>query len=204
MLSFDRWQSLFQQLGLTANPLTFDQLQGAYRQPQRFYHTANHILDCLAHLDRHRALAQNPAAIELALWFHDAVYDSRAGDNEAQSADWATVCLKQQGATVAMQQRIEQLILATAGHCVSADPDVQLMLDIDLSILGQSPSTFARYDQAIRQEYAWVPEAVYQKKRRAVLQSFLQRTFIYQTSALRQRYESVARQNLTRSLKSYP
>jgi len=201
-LSFSRWQRVSQSLAIAPDAATFGQLQQAYRSPHRHYHTTKHILHCLSLLDDHRRWATHPAEVELALWFHDAVYDTRATDNEAKSAAWADHYLQQQRASPASRQRIVSMILSTAGHCPTVTSDARLLLDIDLSILGQEAPTFAQYDQAIRAEYVWVPLAHYCEKRRAILQAFLERDFIYQTLPFCQRYEAVARHNLTRLLET--
>jgi predicted metal-dependent HD superfamily phosphohydrolase len=57
------------------------------------------------------------------------------------------------------------------------------------------------YAHAIRQEYAWVPEADFRTGRRRVLESFLQRERFYFTAGMRDR-EPAARQNLAAELQS--
>jgi predicted metal-dependent HD superfamily phosphohydrolase len=47
----------------------------ARREPQRRYHTLQHLRECLGHLEAVLDQVPDPAAIELALWFHDAVYE---------------------------------------------------------------------------------------------------------------------------------
>lgn len=92
------------------------------------------------------------------------------------------------------------MILATRSH--QADGcDAELMLDIDLGILGQPPAVFDLYDEAIRKEYAWVPESRYLAGRAAVLQSFLDRPSIYSTRTFRDAYEEQARRNLESRIK---
>ncbi len=201
MLHLDRWQALSQRLAIPADITTFHQLQAAYQEPHRAYHTSEHLCHCLSLLDRHRGIADHPEEVELALWFHDAVYHPQATDNERQSADWVLQYLQQQRASSLIGQRISQMILATADHAQAIAPDTQLLLDIDLAILGQDAEHFDRYDCAIRQEYAWVPLAHYRRRRRAVLLSFLEKPTIYQTTAFQQRYETTARQNLRRAVR---
>ena len=173
----------------------------AYRQPYRTYHTLDHIRDCLAQFDLVRHLARCPDEVELALWCHDVIYDPHAADNEAQSAAWTARILRQ--ATVAddVVARVTALILATQHHTLPDDPDAALVVDIDLSILGQSVVEFDRYEAAIRQEYHWVPETAYREARLRVLESFLTRPSIYQTATFRERYEALAQVNLARSIR---
>jgi predicted metal-dependent HD superfamily phosphohydrolase len=175
----------------------FAELTAAYSQPTRHYHTRRHIAACLRDLQQWRELAERPNEIAVALWFHDAVYDTHRDDNEARSADWACRYLDAARAPRDAIARIAAMIRATATH-VAADPDAALLLDIDLAILGASPRSFAAYDRAIRAEYGWIPEPEYRLARRRVLASFLERATIYQTASIRQRREAQARRNLTR------
>ena len=100
-------------------------------------------------------------------------------------------------------QRIKNLIMATQHHTVTEDDtDGQLLLDIDLAILGQETARFNEYEQQIRQEYAWVSEQDFKSGRAAVLQSFLQREWIYQTDYFRGRLEQQARLNIQTALVS--
>lgn len=87
-----RWQGLWVRLGLAPPDGAIDALLAEYEAAHRHYHNLNHVLDCLELLDRHRHLAKRPAEVELAIWFHDAVYDTRRDDNEAASATGRPVC----------------------------------------------------------------------------------------------------------------
>uniref|UniRef100_A4XZU7 Metal-dependent phosphohydrolase n=1 Tax=Ectopseudomonas mendocina (strain ymp) TaxID=399739 RepID=A4XZU7_ECTM1 len=135
--------------------------------------------------------------VAVALWFHDAIYDVRGKTNERQSADWAIRTLAACKADQATLERVEQLILATKHDATPIRPDEQLLVDIDLAILGARPQRFAEYDQQVRAEYSWVPGLLYRMKRRSVLKSFLARPSIYSTSYFRERNESQARVNLS-------
>ena len=178
----------------------FAELAAAYAQPGRHYHTRRHIGACLRELQRWREIAESANEIAVALWFHDAVYDTHRTDNEARSADWACRYLEAARAPHDVIERIAAMIRATASH-LADDADTALLIDIDLAILGASPRAFAAYDRAIRAEYAWVPEQEYIPARRRVLAAFLERTTLYQTAPLRECYEARARTNLTRLLK---
>ena len=204
------WPRAWQQLGLTAPQDLLAQLLSAYSQPQRHYHTQQHLAECLSWLELAQELAQHPGEVEIALWFHDAVYDVRAHDNELRSAQWASQALQQCGATQAQIARVHALIMATCHGAPTPEKtqaqglrqtlrdeiDTQLLLDIDLAILGAAPARFAEYDQQVRAEYSWVPATIYSVKRKEVLQSFLQRPRIYGTEQLGRMLEAPARANL--------
>lgn len=172
----------------------------AYAEPHRHYHTQQHLLECLTLFDEQRALVDHPAPVAMALWFHDAVYDPRAPDNEAQSAAWAARALHAAGVPPASVQAIEALILATRHLTVPTDPATALLVDVDLAILGADPVRYAEYETQIRAEYAWVEPAMFASKRRAVLAQLQARQPLYQTAALRARLEAPARRNLAQAI----
>ncbi len=193
------WPLAWADLSLAPPPALHDQLIAAYQEPQRHYHSLQHLSECLAHFAAVRGQAQHPGEVALALWFHDAVYDVKGSANERQSADWAVRELQAAGAGAAVLSRVERLIMATqhgAAEPAAGEPDQQLLVDIDLSILGAAPERFAEYDRQVRAEYRWVPGIIYRMKRKAVLQSFLARPHIYGTAHFQQRYEAQARRNL--------
>jgi len=195
------WQSLWQSLNLVPPNNLLAELQAAYGQDQRFYHNQQHLQECLTLLEQVKHLAQQPQQIALALYFHDAVYDPQAHDNEAQSAAWATHVLKSSGASSVLIERIKQLIIVTQHHVISEDDnDAKLLLDIDLAILGQDSVRFNEYEQQIKQEYAWVADEAFKHGRSQVLESFLQREWIYQTDYFRGCLEQQARLNIQSAL----
>lgn len=191
-----RWQTLMHNLAGQPSLDTYQQLVCAYSEPHRYYHTAPHIDACLDHFDRVKALAQAPAVLEMALWFHDAVYQTQSNQNEQDSADWAIRFLQQAGTKADQCHQVHHLIMATAAHETHGDPDTALMVDIDLAILGQNPQTFADFETQIRHEYAWVPIAEYCQRRSQILETFVQRPQLYQTAYFHERYEAMARSNL--------
>ena len=90
MTTLERWTALWHRLGSRApRDRLYAEVMARYREKHRFYHGVDHLDDCLRQLDAHASLAAAPAEVELALWFHDAVYDVRASDNEERSAAWA-------------------------------------------------------------------------------------------------------------------
>jgi predicted metal-dependent HD superfamily phosphohydrolase len=182
-----------------------DELVRAYTAPDRHYHNLAHIEAMLALMGAHADVLSDPTSVEAAIWFHDVVYDTRAHDNEERSAELAAERL----AGLLSPDRIERIasmIRATADHVVpeSFDEafrrDCALFLDMDLGVLGGTPDEFAAYENAVRREYGWVPEALWSEGRRKVLQGFLARPAIYASPPFRASHEMGARENLTRSL----
>ena len=196
------WSTMWQQLQLTPPSTLAEALNAAYSQPHRYYHTLQHLQECLSLLTQLQHVATQPEQIALALYFHDAVYDVHASDNEVQSAAWATRLLHEIGADSVLIARIETLIMATQHHAPSlaSDTDSQLLVDIDLAILGREPTRFAEYEQQIRQEYYWVNTEQFKQGRGQVLRSFLERPTIYHTDYFRQHFEPQARENIQQLL----
>ena len=177
-----------------------DRLLAAWSEPQRRYHTLHHLGDCLALFEQAAHLAEHPAEVEIALWFHDAVYDLKSKDNEARSAAWADECLQAARAGQEVRERMHALIMATCHAALPTTLDERLLVDIDLSILGAPAERFDEYEVQVRQEYAWVPGPLFRRKRREILQGFLARPSIYSTEWFFSRREEQARDNLRRSL----
>lgn len=188
------------ELGVTSPGDIFAQLAVAYGENTRHYHTAKHVSECLLHFLKYRDAAKHPAEIEIAIWFHDAIYDTTKSDNEEQSAEWAKRYLTEQSVDPKSVNRIVEMILATKTH-QSQTADSALMVDIDLGILGATVDAFEAYDLAIHKEFYWVPTEQYCIGRSQVLSSFLKRETIYQTEVMRDLYEAQARENLSRKIK---
>ena len=159
-----------------------------------------HLLECLRGFDAVRHLAERPAEIELALWFHDAIYDVKRSDNEEQSANWATRELEAASVPKDVVARINALVMVTRHTGVPADNDQQLLVDIDLSILGAPMERFAEYETQIRDEYAFVPGFLFRRKRKQILKSFAERSRIYGTDHFHAALEQRARENLARAI----
>jgi predicted metal-dependent HD superfamily phosphohydrolase len=177
----------------------FGELVTRYGEAHRHYHTLAHLDACLGLLDRFRGSAQHPERVELALWFHDAVYDPTASDNERQSALLARSRLAAVGLPQEALEDIEAHVLATQHHRGSL-PDSELAIDLDLGILGASTPEFSYFERAIRKEYAHVPDREFALGRGALLQGLLTRPEIYRVGALREELEVRARANLERRM----
>lgn len=175
----------------------FAEIVERYGEDGRYYHTLEHVEEVLEWAAEMERLATDYAAVRLAAWFHDVVYDTRAADNEQQSAVFAGTRLAEMGVPGATVERVKGMILATADHVNrTGDVDTDILLDADLAILGSGAARFRRYCQAIRKEYGWVPEDVYRAGRIGVLERFLARERIYRTGWMFGRLEERARSNL--------
>lgn len=198
----DVWLAAWGMLGLPASDRVYQDLLQRCAEPHRAYHTLQHIGECLELFADARQLCSRPGEVAIAIWFHDAVYDTHAADNEQQSAELAATALRDAGAGAEVISRVRELILATA-HTVSPAPgDQTLLVDIDLAILGSDRDRFEQYEEQIRQEYCWVPEVAYREKRREVLMRFAIRSAICSTAFFQQRFERQARENLARAIES--
>lgn len=199
-LSQDRWTALWRDLGSTPPTGSFAELVSRYREPHRHYHNAEHILAALKHFDAFKALAMRPALVEYALWLHDVVYDSRAGDNEAKSADLAEQFLVAAGLPE-LANETRRLIMATTHTAPSGADDAGLVVDIDLSVLALPPADYAAYTRAVRREYEWVPEDQFRAGRCKVLGTLLSMLSLYSHPTLIAAWEFRARANIQEELK---
>jgi predicted metal-dependent HD superfamily phosphohydrolase len=191
------WQSL--ELPAPAAPRLAEVL-ARWDEPHRKYHTLQHLRECLALFDAHRDLAVHAGEVAIAIWFHDAVYETRRHDNEAESAAWAARVLAEAGASSEVVGRVRALIMATRHDGVVAGADARLLVDIDLAILGASPTRYAQYERQIREEYEHVPELLFREKRAEILRRFRAREPLFDTPAFVSAFESAAKANLVRAI----
>jgi predicted metal-dependent HD superfamily phosphohydrolase len=174
-----------------------------YNEPRRQYHTLQHLGECLDFFASAMELVTHPAEVEMALWFHDAIYNTTRQDNEAQSAQWAGTELSKAGVLPESIDRIQSLIMATCHTALPTTIDECCLVDIDLAILGSSTERFAEYEQQIRAEYNFVPETIFNQKRQEILQGFLDRSTIYSTKYFQDKLELRARGNIQQSVNLY-
>lgn len=195
-MNLDRWVGLMDAWGFGPNEETFQSLIAAYSEQGRCYHTTEHISACLRHLDRCQRAVDSLRRVEIALWFHDAIYEPLSSDNEKRSADWAMSFLEDNGAPDDDVAGVRRLVMATEHSAPASTKDEQILVDIDLSILGSTPSTYDVFERAVRQEYRLVPWLIYRKRRAAVLRGFLARPSIYTSGCFSEAVERQARDNL--------
>jgi len=186
--------------GFSDSDDVYNALIEAYSESHRAYHTVEHLTACFAHLDNVRSLCESPDEIELALWFHDAVYKPFSSTNEEDSAAWAQKFLRTQGASEDIISRIDSLIMVTKSHGQTISIDELLMVDIDLTILGTSAEIYGTYEKNIRTEYKKVPKFLFNKKRKEILVEFQNQERIFVHDYFHERLEAQARANLTNAI----
>ena len=197
-VNFERWSRACIAVSVAPDESEYRKVRRGWRSIGRHYHTLSHLEACLREFDSARELAVRPAEVELALWFHDAIYRSWRRDNEAQSAILAGQALR--AAPTDAVKRIRQMILATTHREAGFAGDTALVLDIDLTNLGTPPEIYGQFERAVRREYWWVPRARYVEGRRKLLNSLLERPAIYQNDRFYEKYEQPARANIAAAL----
>jgi predicted metal-dependent HD superfamily phosphohydrolase len=198
------WASLAYSLGAPADlgERVRRLLEDRYGEAHRAYHTLDHIAQVLDTVDTLAAAGepvQDLAAIRLAAWFHDAVYDPRRSDNEFASADLAGEVLEDWPLDAARRRRVRRLILATADH-IARTADERVLVDADLAILASDPQDYQAYIRAIRYEYAWLPEETFRAGRAAFLEGMCAREHLFATATMRTQAEIQALRNLQAEL----
>lgn len=182
---------------------SFQAFYRSYQAPGRFYHNFHHLRALFLEKDLKEDLLIAPNEVEFAIWYHDLVYEVTQKDNETQSAQRAKMQLSSLGLKPEPIDRIVTWIEATQKHKVEhskSSSDLFYFLDFDLSILGGEWPAYLQYINQIRSEYQIYPDAVYRPGRIAVLQSLLDRDWIYHTQVYRNTKEKQARQNIRREI----
>jgi predicted metal-dependent HD superfamily phosphohydrolase len=201
----ERFQALAQRVGAVgdASPLA-ERLLAAWTEPSRHYHDTTHLAECLALLDEALEAGAERDVAELALWFHDAVYDARANDSEERSARWLEVAGAELRLVPELVARAARLVRATA-HASNPHEDdalAALVCDVDLAILGRERVRFLEFEDAVRDEYAHVWSLLFGLGRGRFLASLLERSRIFVTPWASARFEATARRNIEELLAS--
>lgn len=180
---------------------TAEALLARWGEHHRSYHNAEHLTTVLSIVESYGDRAADLAAVHLAAWYHDAVYDPRRVDNEEASALLAEAQLPPLGVEHHRVVEVARLVRLTAGHDpMPGDRNGALLTDADLAILASPPQAYRDYARAIRAEYAHVPEAAFHFGRAAVLEGLLALPRLFHTPQLRTRWEETARRNIAGEL----
>ena len=176
-------------------------LLGRYTEAHRRYHDLAHVDDVLRHVEELSAHAGDVRVVRLAAWFHDAVYDPAAADNEDRSAQVAETTLAALRVDDDVVADVARLVRVTAEHAPEqGDADAEVLCDADLAILASAPARYDDYVAAVRAEYAHLDGATFALGRAAVLRRLLARESLFSTQTGRTEWEAAARQNLAAEL----
>lgn len=171
-----------------------------YSEAHRHYHSLEHLRHLFSELEHYDGPIAEPDALALSIFYHDIVYRAGRRDNEIRSA----ALLKERLLQTSFPHipRCEEMILATRDHRAREEADTNVLLDLDLSILGASEAEYVRYTRNIREEYLPYPDFIYYRGRKKVVQGFLDWPRIYKTAFFHDKYEERARANLSAELSS--
>lgn len=190
--------------GATApDPLPYaDNLLTRWAEPHRRYHTTAHLIAVLDRIDTLADHADDPHAVRLAAWFHDAVYRPDRSENEERSAALAERALPEAGVPPSRTAEVARLVRLTVTHDPApGDTNGEVLCDADLAILAAAPDAYAAYSKAVREEYAFVPDEAFREGRAAVLRQLLALPRLFRTPYGAAHWEAAARRNLTAELK---
>ncbi|MDT0453942.1 HD domain-containing protein [Streptomyces hesseae] len=178
-----------------------DDLLARWEEPQRRYHTVDHLAAVLGHLDSLAPHADDIETVRLAAWFHDAVYRPDRSENEERSAHLAERALPELGVDHARTAEVVRLVRLTVSHDPApGDRDGETLCDADLAVLGGTPREYARYAAAVREEYGFVPDDLFREGRAGVLRQLLALPRLFRTPLGHDRWELLARRNLAAEL----
>ena len=173
-------------------------LLGRLEGDDRRFHNLKHIADCLHRLDEVAPLLDDRDAVEMALWFHDAVYVPANPANERLSA--ALFLSVSEGARTDFRKRVTRLILTTRRTAIPRSNDQKYIDDIDLAGFGASWAEFMRQGDLLREEFAALDDAEYRAGQVHFLARLQQRRQLFATDWFRDRYEESAQSNLRQTL----
>lgn len=196
-----RWRRMLEPWGSTDDEIeeAGQALLDRYGEPHRRYHTVEHLFEVLTMVGDLVDMAAQPAAVEFAAWFHDAVYDPRAagGANELASEGLAVSVMGRLLVSPATIEPTRRLIGMTAGHLVQpGDIDAAVLADADLWILAAPQGRYRRYVADVRGEYGWLDDRAWRTGRSAVISGFLGRPRLFSTDRAHLALEDRARDNL--------
>ena len=197
MLDRRRFESLWSRRIGDGAGAVFDELVALYAEPHRRYHTAAHIEHCLRLFDLAAGRMDEPDAVEMALWFHDAIYEIPTEHNELRSAELFAARADGRGSEQ-FRDKVRRLIMATVHREPPATLDESFIVDIDLSSFGLPWEEFIRDSHAVRAEFSRATDAEFYPKQKKFLESLLARPAFCFTEFFRDRHEARARRNIER------
>jgi len=180
------------------NSECWDEIEKNYSSKSRYYHNLEHLENMLSELKKVESQIKDLDTLLFSIFYHDIIYKSTKSDNEHQSA---LIFRKRISKTSFknLKKCIAQ-IESTKEHKLSTDNDTNILLDLDLSVLGKSSGEYKKYTKNIRKEYQIYPDFMYRKGRKKVLKNILELESIYKTDFFKKEFENQAKDNLNLEL----
>lgn len=177
----------------------YRELEGYYSQPNRYYHDLRHVGACLKHFDAISDQLTQPDAVEMALWFHDVIYEPDAGDNERRSAE-LFLAFAAGDADGSFVEVVHDLVMMTVHPSEPQSVDEQFTVDIDLASFGLPWEEFVRLGELVRKEFPHSSDRDFDSGQLQFLEKLASRRYFFFTEFFRSRYEAVAQSNLRRRI----
>ncbi|NME67604.1 HD domain-containing protein [Flammeovirga aprica] len=175
------------------------ELETAYSHSKRKYHNLSHLENMFEELEEVKDKVEDQDTIVFAIFYHDIIYNVLKGNNEAKSAAIAVERLSDIGLDSLITTKCKEHILATKHHVMTSSNDTNILIDIDMSILGKEWSIYEKYMSDVRSEYSIYPDFVYNKGRKNALIHFLDNN-VFLTPYFYEKYEKQAIRNIKREI----
>ncbi|KAF2867807.1 hypothetical protein BDV95DRAFT_176583 [Massariosphaeria phaeospora] len=168
-----------------------------WSETHRRYHNLTHLAAVLNIVNGFTDAATDPAAVALAAWYHDVVYDPLRDDNEQRSAERADAGLRGLTIPSATVEEVVRLVLLTTSHDPAPeDANGMVLCDADLAVLAGSSEAYTAYASAIRDEYKHYSDAEFTKGRIAVLEHLLSLPALYRLPSIAEDWTARAQANM--------
>lgn len=182
-----------------ASPNLFEEILKAYECAGRYYHVKDHLYHMFEVYDRF--FSEPNAALELAFWYHDFIYDPTAQNNEVESAKVGQARVERWlQVSSAIGAKVHDLIIFSQYTRPPETRDEMILHDIDLAIFGENTDRFDKYEKDIRLEYSFVELEAYRKGRASILKRFLRDPFYATPEMQFSSYETLAQINIRKSI----
>ena len=182
----------------------YSEIEKKYNASNRFYHNLDHVEAMLLETKKYQNVLNDYDSFLYAIWFHDIIYEPKYNDNEEKSAECARKFLNSINYEKNRINKIIDLILRTRDHSnqnINEDIDSQIFLDCDIIIFASARANYLNYAKSVRNEYSSIPDTIYNKGRIKVLESFLNKPYIFRNKTFQKLYEKKARKNVKYEIK---
>ncbi|WP_299433089.1 hypothetical protein [uncultured Aquimarina sp.] len=171
-----------------------------HNKRNRYYHNLTHLENLYKNLASVKANIKDWDITIFALFYHDYIYNVLKQDNEERSAQQAVDITSSLSIDTGKVNICKEMILATKGHQISENDDINYFTDADLSILGSNWNDYETYYKNVRKEYKYYPDFMYNKGRIKVLKHFINMNRIFKTDYFYTKFEKQAKNNLQQEI----